>query len=185
MLDEIESKAAEKMDKSIEALENEFMKIRTGRLHPALLEHLLVEQYGAHLPLNQLASVTVEGSSTLVLNVWDKQSVEAIQKAIVSAGLGLNPAVHGTVIRVPVPPLTEERRKDLARLIRQHAEKTRVSLRNFRREANQQIKDALKAKEISQDEAKDGERKIQQLITLRIAVVDRILAGKEKDLMSF
>lgn len=185
MFNEIERKAAKKMEASIQALKNELAKIRTSRVHPALLEHLTVEHYGANYPLNQLASITVEGNSTLVLSVWDKQSVEAIEKAIAASGLGLNPAVSGMLVRVPVPPLTEERRKELAKLVRQHAEKTRVSLRNFRREAKQQIKDALKAKAISQDEEKDGEKEIQQLLDQRIAVVDEILASKEKDLMSF
>ena len=184
MLEKLKKETDGRMKRSIDALRNEFTKIRTGRAHPGLLDGLAVEQYGSRMPLNQLASITSEGASTLVVSVWDKQSVQAVEKAILAADLGLNPTVSGTLIRVPVPPLTEERRKDLVKVVRQLGEKTRVSLRNSRREANQRIKDTLKAGDISQDEDRVIEKEIQQLTDRYMAVVDEALASKEEDLMS-
>ena len=184
MLEELNKEIDGKMKRSIDALMGEFAKIRTGRAHPELLSGLMVEQYGARMPLNQMASITAESASALTVGVWDKSSVPVIEKAILAANLGLNPAVSGTLIRVPVPPLTEERRRELVKVVRQYGEKTRVSLRNSRREANQRLKDALKAGEISQDEEKNVGKKIQQLTDHYIATVDQVLASKEKDLMS-
>ena len=184
MLEELNKEIDGKMKRSIDALMSEFAKIRTGRAHPELLSGLMVEQYGARMPLNQMASITAESASALTVGVWDKTSVPVIEKAILAANLGLNPAVSGTLIRVPVPPLTEERRRDLVKVVRQYGEKTRVSLRNSRREANQRLKDALKAGGISQDEEKNVGKKIQQLTDHYIATVDKVLASKEKDLMS-
>ena len=183
-MNEIEKRAADKMKKSIAAMGSEFAKIRTGRAHPSLLDHVTVDYYGDKVPLNQTSSITAEDAKTLVLNVWEKPMVAAIEKAIANADLGLNPAVSGTVVRVPVPPLTEERRKDLVKLVRRYGEEAKVSIRNIRREANQHIKDALKAKEISQDQEKDEERKVQKLTDGYIAEIDTILADKERELMS-
>ena len=184
MIEGMEKQAADKMQKSIVALKAELAKIRTGRAHPSLLDHVTVEAYGAKLPLDQVSSVTVEDAVTLTLNVWEKQNVEPVEKAIAGAGLGLNPAVSGTLVRVPVPPLTEERRKDLVKVVRRHGETARVSIRNVRRDANQRAKDALKAKEISQDQEKACEKAVQKLTDRYIAEVDAVLSAKEKDLMA-
>ncbi len=184
MSDDIIKQAEVRMKKSVAALKSELAKIRTGRAHPSLLDHVTVEYYGAKVPLDQVSSIVTEDATTLVLNVWEKQSVEAIEKAIANADLGLNPAVSGTVVRVPVPPLTEERRKDLVKVVRQHGETTKVSIRNIRRDANQRAKDGLKAKEISEDQEKESEKKTQKLTDQYIAEVDAVLAAKEKDLMA-
>ncbi len=184
MIDEIETRAEGKMKKSIASLKSELAKIRTGRAHPGLLDHVTIEYYGSKVPLEQVSSIIVEDATTLLLNVWEKQSVEPVEKAIANADLGLNPAVTGTAVRVPVPPLTEERRKALVKVVRQHGETTKVSVRNIRRDANQCIKDALKAKEISQDQEKDSEGKVQKLTDRYIAEVDAVLSEKEKDLMA-
>ncbi len=184
MVDAMEKQAENRMQKSIAALKSELAKIRTGRAHPSLLDHVTVECYGAKVPLAQVSSVTVEDAVTLTLNVWEKQNVENVEKAIAGAGLGLNPAVSGTVVRVPVPPLTEERRRDLVKVVRRHGETAKVSIRNVRRDANQQAKDALKAKEISQDQEKAYEKGVQKLTDRYIAEVDAVLSAKEKDLMA-
>ena len=184
MIDDIVKQAAGKMQKSIAAMKSELAKIRTGRAHPSLLDHLAVEYYGSKVPLEQVSSIVVEDATTLSLNVWEKALVEMVEKVIADADLGLNPAVSGTVIRVPVPPLTEERRRDLVKVVRKHSEATKVSIRNIRRDANQHIKDALKAKELSQDQEKAGERQVQKVTDDYIAQVDAVLADKEKDLMA-
>ena len=182
MIDEMERQAESRMKKSIAALKSELARIRTGRAHPSLLDHVTVEYYGARVPLGQVSSITTGDATTLVLNVWEKQGVEAVEKAIVNAGLGLNPAVSGTVVRVPVPPLTEERRKDLVKLVRRHGEAARVSIRNARRDVNQHFKDALKAGKISQDEEKAGEKSVQKLTDRYIVEVEAVLSDKEKAL---
>ncbi len=184
MIDKIEQHAASRMKKSIAALKSELAKIRTGRAHPSLLDHVTVEYYGAKVPLEQVASITAEDATTLKLSVWEKQSIEAVEKAIINSDLGLNPVVSGVVVRVPVPPLTEERRKSLVKVVRRHGEAARVSLRNIRRDANQHFKDALKAKEISQDEEKAGEKNMQKMTDRYVVEVDAVLSDKEKDLMT-
>ena len=184
MVKEVGRQAGSRMRKSVEALKSELAKIRTGRAHPSLLDHITIEHYGSQVPLSQVSSISVGDATTLVLNVWEKQGVEAVEKAIVGAGLGLNPAVSGTVVRVPMPPLTEERRRDLVKVVRRHGEAARVSVRNIRRDANQRIKDALKAKEISQDQEKTGEKEVQGLTDRYIAEIDAVLSDKEKDLMA-
>ena len=183
-MSEMESKVAARMEKSIAAMNGEIAKIRTGRAHPSLLDHVRVEYYGNRVPLDQTASITAEDAKTLVLNVWEKQMVEPVEKAIADAGLGLNPAVSGTVVRVPVPPLTEERRKEMVKLVRHHGEAAKVSIRNIRRDVNQHIKDALKAGEISQDQEKAQERRVQKLTDDHVARIDAVIADKEKELMS-
>ena len=182
-MNEIESKVTDRMEKSITAMNSEIAKIRTGRAHPSLLDHVKVEYYGNKVPLDQTASITAEDAKTLMLNVWEKPMVELIEKAIADAGLGLNPAVNGTVIHVPVPPLTEERRKEMVKLVRHHGEAAKVSIRNIRRDINQHIKDALKAKDISQDQEKAQERQVQKLTDDYIARIDSVIADKEKELM--
>ena len=183
MSNEIEKKISSKMKKSIFALKSELSKIRTGRAHPSLLDHITVEHYGSKVPLSQVANITIEDTSTLLLNVWEKHSVENIEKAIANADLGLNPAVSGVVVRIPIPSLTEDRRKDLIKVVRQHGEMAKISLRNIRRDANQHIKDALKAKEISQDQEKTDEKRVQNLTDQYISEIDEVLAEKEKELM--
>ena len=184
MLQSIEKEASVKMEKSIDAYQSELSKIRTGRAHPSLLDQVTVTYYGAETPLNQLATVSVADSRTLAVTPFDKSATGDIEKAIMNADLGLNPTSAGQVIRVPLPPLTEERRKDLIKVVKQCAENARVAIRNIRRDANQQIKDALKDKMLNEDEARRGEDNIQKVTNDRIAKVEEILGVKEKDLMA-
>lgn len=183
MIDEIELDAQERMEKSITSLKGNFSKIRTGRAHPSLLDNVQVSYYGSATPLRQLANVIAEDSRTLALTVFDKSSIQAIEKGILQADLGLNPVTAGTTIRIPLPPLTEERRKDLIRVVRGEAEQGRVSIRNIRRDANSDIKELLKEKEISEDEARAAEDNIQQITDRFIKQVDELLAAKENELM--
>ena len=185
MIAEILIEAKQRMQKSIEALKHEFAKMRSGRAHPSLLDHVMVNYYGNQTLLNQVASVTVEDARTLVISPWEKSMVSAIEKAILTADLGLNPATSGTVLRVPLPALTEERRKEMVKIVRNEAESARVSIRNIRRDANSSCKELLKEKEITQDEAKQGEDDIQKLTNDMIKEVDRLLEIKEKDLLAF
>lgn len=184
MIDDIKKDAGTRMGKSVEALKQEFSKLRTGRAHTSLLDHITVSYYGSDVPLNQVANVAVEDSRTLSITPWEKTMVQPIEKAIITSDLGLNPATAGTVIRVPLPPLTEERRKDMVRVVRQEAEGARVAIRNIRRDANHHIKELLKEKEISEDDDRRGEDEIQKLTDKYIAKVDELLAAKEEDLMS-
>ncbi len=183
MIEDINSDTQQRMGKSIEALKHELAKIRTGRAHTSLLDHITVEYYGGEVPLNQVASINVEDARTLSITPWEKQMVSKIERAILISDLGLNPATTGTVIRVPMPPLTEERRRDLVKIVRQEAENGRVAIRNIRRDANHDLKELLKEKEISQDDEKRAQEKIQKLTDSYIAQVDAMLAGKEKELM--
>jgi len=183
MIDEIKADAKKRMDKSIDALKSELSKIRTGRAHPSLLDHLTVEYYGSEVPFSQVANVGIEDSRTLTVTPWEKSMVPVIEKAIMNSDLGLNPASAGTVIRVPMPPLTEERRKDLVRLVKAEAENSRVAIRNIRRDANSDFKDLLKEKEISEDEARKAEDDIQKLTDQHIARIEEVLGEKEKELM--
>jgi len=183
MIDEIKADAKKRMDKSIDALKTELSKIRTGRAHPSLLDHLTVEYYGSEVPFSQVANVGIEDSRTLTVTPWEKSMVPVIEKAIMNSDLGLNPASAGTVIRVPMPPLTEERRKDLVRLVKAEAENSRVAIRNIRRDAHSDFKDLLKEKEISEDAARKAEDDIQKLTDQHIARIDEVLAEKEKELM--
>lgn len=183
MLKEIQQEAENRMKKSVETLSHELAKLRTGRAHPSLLESLSVLFYGTPTPLNQVASITVEDARTLTITPWDKSMVQAIDKAIRTSDLGLNPATAGMVIRVPLPPLTEERRKELVKLVRSVGEEARVSVRNIRRDANAQIKDLLKAKKITEDEERRGEEAIQKLTDKFIADTDKTVSTKETELM--
>ncbi len=172
------------MGKSVDALGHELAKVRTGRAHPSLLDHVTVSYYGSNTPLNQVANVTVEDARTLAISPWEKSMVQAVEKAIMNSDLGLNPNTAGTVIRVPLPPLTEERRKDLIRVVRQEAEQSKVAVRNIRRDANHDLKDLVKEKLISEDDEHRGQEIIQKLTDQHVKEVDEVLAGKEKDLMS-
>ncbi len=183
MIDEIKQDASTRMDKSIDALKSEMSKIRTGRAHPSLLDHLTVEYYGSEVPFSQVANIGIEDSRTLTVTPWEKDMVPVLEKAIMNSDLGLNPASAGTVIRVPMPALTEERRKDLVRVVRAEAENSRVAIRNIRRDANSDFKDLLKEKEISEDEARKAEEDVQKLTDQHIALVEEVLAAKEKELM--
>ncbi len=184
MIEDIKKDADTRMHKSIEALRQEFSKLRTGRAHTSLLDHITVSYYGSDVPLSQVANVGVEDSRTLTITPWEKNMVQPIEKAIMTSDLGLNPATAGTVIRVPLPPLTEERRKDMVRLVRHEAEGAKVAIRNIRRDANHHIKELLKEKEISEDEDRRAEEEIQKLTDKYVAQVDELLAAKEADLMS-
>ncbi len=184
MINDIHQSASVRMAKSIEALKHTFTKIRTGRAHPNLLEQVMVSYYGSESPLSQVANVSVEDARTLKVTPWEKNMVGAIEKAILTSDLGLNPATNGTVIRVPLPMLTEQRRKELVKVVKAEAENTRIAIRNLRRDANTDIKEALKEKLISEDEARVGEEKIQKLTDEFIKEVEKQFEIKEADLLS-
>ena len=184
MIDDIKKDAADRMGKSVEALGHELAKVRTGRAHPSLLDHITVSYYGSDVPLNQVANVNVEDARTLAISPWEKNMVQAVEKAIMNSDLGLNPNTAGMVIRVPLPPLTEERRKDLIRVVRQEAEHSRVAIRNIRRDANSELKNLVKEKLISEDDEHRGQEIIQKLTDQHIKEIDEVLAEKEEDLMS-
>ena len=183
MINDIKKDAEERMKKSVAALASQLSKIRTGRGHPALLDGITVSYYGADTPLNQVANVATEDSRTLAINVFDKSLAQAVEKAIMSSDLGLNPMSAGTVIRVPLPPLTEERRKDLIKIVRGEVEGGRVAIRNIRRDANGDIKSLLKDKDISEDEARQGEDEIQKITDKYVKEMDTQLSAKEAELM--
>ncbi len=183
MISDIQKDAEAKMKKSLEALGNAFNKIRTGRAHPSLLDGITVSYYGNETPLNQVGNVVVEDARTLAINPWEKPLIPEIEKAIMKSDLGLNPATSGDLIRIPMPPLTEETRKGYTKQAKQEAENGRVSVRNARRDALGQVKALLKDKEISEDEERKSADEIQKLTDKYVAEVDKALAEKEKDLM--
>ena len=184
MIDEIAVDADRRMDKSIEALRQEFAKIRTGRAHTSLLDHITVEYYGSDVPLTQVANLSVEDARTLSVTPWEKPMVPVVEKAIISSDLGLNPSTAGQVIRIVLPPLTEERRRDLVKVVKNEAENTRIAIRNIRRDANQDMKELEKEKEISEDDLRRGEQDIQALTDKKIEKVAELLADKETEMMS-
>lgn len=183
MLKEIKKDASERMDKSVAALKQELTKLRTGRAHTSLLDHITVEYYGSQVPLNQVSNVNVEDPRTLTVSPWDKGMVQVIERAIQNSDLGLNPATAGTIIRVPLPALTEERRKDMIRLVRQEAEGARVAVRNIRRDALGDTKELLKEKLIGEDDERRAHDEIQGITDKHIETIDIILAEKESELM--
>lgn len=183
MIEDTKKAAAARMTKSIEALKHEFVKIRTGRAHTSLLDHITVPYYGSDMPLNQVASVTILDPRTLSVTPWEKNMVAAVEKAIRASDLGLNPATVGTVIRIPLPPLTEERRRDMIKVVRHEAEGARVAIRNIRRDSNNELKHLLKEKQISEDQERHAQDEIQKLTDKYIAEVDKVLAAKEAELM--
>ncbi|MGB8664077.1 ribosome recycling factor [Serratia plymuthica] len=185
MINEIRKDADSRMEKSVEAFKTQISKIRTGRASPSILDGIMVEYYGSATPLRQLANVTVEDSRTLAINLFDRSLGSAVEKAIMSSDLGLNPSSAGSVIRVPLPPLTEERRKDLIKVVRNEAEQGRVAVRNVRRDANDKVKALLKDKEISEDEDRRSQDDVQKLTDAYIKLLDAALADKEKELMDF
>ncbi|WP_018873004.1 ribosome recycling factor [Thioalkalivibrio sp. ALJ16] len=175
--------ARERMDKSLEALRNELAKIRTGRAHPSLLEHVHVDYYGSEVPINQVANISAEDARTLTVVPYEKDMVGKLEKAIMTSDLGLNPASMGTVIRVPLPALTEERRRDLVKVVKAEAENARVAVRNIRRDANNGFKQLVKEKEISEDDERKAQEQVQKLTDDHIARIDAMLAEKEAELM--
>ncbi len=183
MLDEIKKDAASRMVKSVASLQQELTKIRTGRAHTSLLDHISVEYYGSQMPLSQVSNVGVEDSRTLIVTPWEKDMVQPIEKAIMSSDLGLNPATAGTVIRIPLPALTEERRKDMIRVVRNEAEGGRIAIRNIRRDAMHDVKELLKEKMIGEDDERRAEGEIQNITDKHVGKVDELLAGKESELM--
>lgn len=185
MISDIRKDAEVRMEKCVEAFKTQIGKIRTGRASPALLDGIVVEYYGTPTPLRQLASVTVEDSRTLKINVFDRSLGPAVEKAIMASDLGLNPSSAGTDIRVPLPALTEERRKDLIKVVRGEAEQGRVSVRNVRRDANDKVKALLKDKEISEDDDRRSQDDVQKMTDAAIKKIDAALAEKEDELMKF
>jgi ribosome recycling factor len=183
MLDDIKKDADLRMDKSIAAFEQELKKLRTGRAHTSLLDHVMIEYYGSDVPLNQVAGIGVEDARTLTVTPWEKPMVPAVEKAILKSDLGLSPVTAGGVIRVPLPALTEERRKDMVRIVRHEAEGARVAIRNIRRDALHHVKELLREKEITEDEDRKAHEDIQSRTDRHVARVDEILAGKEAELM--
>jgi ribosome recycling factor len=183
MLEDLKKDAVERMQKCVVAFRNELKRLRTGRAHPSLLEHIRVEYYGNEVPLNQVANVALEDARTITVTPWEKTMVQVIEKAIMKSDLGLMPNTAGTVIRVPMPPLTEERRRDLAKVVRHEAENARVAVRNVRRDVNNEIKDMLKEKLLSQDDERRAQEEVQKLTDKHVAEIEQVLAEKEKELM--
>lgn len=184
MIEDILKDSQDRMNKSIDALKNELAKLRTGRANPALLDHIQVDYYGSMTPLNQVAGVVVEDARTLSIKPWEKALVGVIEKALLGSDLGLNPSSTGDVIRVPLPALTEERRKDMIRIVRDEGEKARVAIRNVRRDANSSLKALVKDKVLSEDDERRGQTRVQSITDDFIALVDETLAAKEKELMT-
>ena len=185
MIDDIKKDATIRMGKSVDALGHDLARVRTGRAHPSLLDQVRVSYYGSDVPLSQVANVNVEDARTLSITPWEQPMVAAVEKAILNSNLGLNPNSVGNVIRVPLPPLTEERRKDLIRVVRHETEQSRISIRNIRRDANSDLKGLVKEKLISEDDEHRGEEIIQKLTDQHVKEVDELLAKKEADLMAF
>lgn len=183
MLQDIRKDAESRMQKSIDSLRNELSKIRAGRAHPSLLEHIRVDYYGTETPLTQVANVTVQDARTLAVSPWGKDMVGKIERAIMESDLGLNPATSGTLIRVPLPPLTEERRRELGKVVRNEGENAKVAIRNVRRDANNDVKELLKEKEVSEDEARRSEDDIQKITDRFVKEIDEIVKDKEADLL--
>jgi ribosome recycling factor len=183
MISEIAKTAEQKMQKSVEALKVDLAKVRTGRAHTGILDHVMVEYYGSMVPVNQVANVTLIDARTIGVQPWEKPMLSKVEKAIRDSDLGLNPANMGEIIRVPMPPLTEERRRDLTKVVRHEGESAKVAVRNLRRDANQHLKDAVKDKDISEDDERRGQELVQKLTDRYVAEIDKLLAEKEHELM--
>ena len=185
MIEDIKQDAEERMDKSLLSLDAAFARIRTGRAHPSLLDGISVNYYGSDTPLNQLANITVEDARTLVISPWEKPIIPAVERAILKSDLGLNPSTSSDNIRLPMPPLTEENRRDLTKIAKAEAKNARVAIRNIRRDANNDLKEYLKEKEITEDEQRRGEDLVQKLTDAKVRQIDSALEAKEADLMEF
>jgi ribosome recycling factor len=183
MINDIKQESLTRMNKSIEAFRSELLKIRTGRAHVSLLNHIMVDFYGSEVPIGQTANLTVEDARTLAVTPWDKSMVPVIEKAILSSDLGLNPSTAGTVVRVAMPPLTEERRRELVKVVRELAENARIAVRNIRRDANSDLKTLLKDKDISEDDDHKGQELVQQVTNQSTDEIETVLQTKEKELM--
>jgi ribosome recycling factor len=183
MIADIKKTAEQKMGKSVETLRTDLGKVRTGRAHTGLLDHIRVDYYGTPMPLNQVANLTLADARTVTIQPWEKKMGPVIEKAIRDSDLGLNPAGSGDLIRVPMPPLTEERRRELIKVVRHEAESTRVAVRNIRRDANEHLKKLLRDHEVAEDDERRAQDDVQKLTDRFIAEIDRILAAKEADLM--
>ena len=183
MINDVKQDALNRMNKSIESFKVELTKIRTGRAHVSLLNHITVDFYGSEVPIGQAANLSVEDARTLAVTPWDKSMVSVIEKAIMKSDLGLNPSTAGTVIRVPMPPLTEERRKELVKVVRELAENARVAVRNIRRDGNSDLKSLEKDKDISEDEERKGQEMVQQVTNQSTDEIESLLQTKEKELM--
>jgi ribosome recycling factor len=183
MLEDLKKDARDRMGKCVQNFQGDLKKQRTGRAHPSLVEHLKVDYYGSEVPLQQVASIAVEEGRTLVISPWEKAVVQAIEKAIFKSDLGLTPMTAGTVIRIPMPPLTEERRREITKVLRHDAENARVAVRNVRRDVMNDVKDMLKEKLLSQDDERRAEGEIQKLTDKHIADIEALLSTKEKEVM--
>jgi ribosome recycling factor len=184
MIADVKKAAEQKMQKSVEALKTDLGKVRTGRAHTGLLDHIKVDYYGTTMPINQVANVTLADAHTITVQPWEKKMVQPVEKAIRDSDLGLNPATSGDLIRVPMPALTEERRKELIKVVHREAENARVAVRNIRRDAISHLKDLLKAKSVAEDEERRAQDDVQKLTDRYIAEVDKLLHTKEADLMA-
>jgi ribosome recycling factor len=181
---DIKKQATEKMAKSVDTLKHDLQKVRTGRAHTGLIDHLKVDYYGSDVPINQVASISLSDARTIAIQPFEKKMIQVVEKAIRDSDLGVNPATSGDVVRVPMPALTEERRKELAKIVKHEGENAKVAVRNIRRDAMTHVKALLKESEISEDDDKRAEKEIQQLTDKSIADIDKLVAEKEKDLMS-
>lgn len=185
MIEDIKKDTRIRMGKSLDSLRAELAKIRTGRAHPSLLEHVHVDYYGSEVPISQAASVSIEDARTLIVTAWDKSMVPALEKAIMTSDLGLNPITAGTIIRIPLPALTEERRISLGKVVHHEGENTKIAIRNIRRDANHHLKELLKSKDISEDDDHRAEQDIQQITDQHVKSADAIVATKEQELLEF
>lgn len=183
MISDLNKTIEQKMQKSIEVLKADLAKVRTGRAHTGLLDHVMVDYYGSMVPVNQVANVTLVDARTIGVQPWEKGMAQKVEKAIRDSDLGLNPAAQGEMIRVPMPALTEERRKELIKVVRNEGEAAKVAIRNLRRDANQTLKDGVKAKDLSEDDERRGQDAVQKLTDKYVAEVDKLLAEKEHELM--
>jgi ribosome recycling factor len=174
----------QKMDKSVQSFKADLGKVRTGRAHTGILDHVMVDYYGSHVPISQVAKVTLLDSRTIGVTPFEKKMTQAVEKAIRESDLGLNPAAQGETVRVPMPALTEERRKELIKVVRHEAENARVAIRNLRRDANTHLKEALKKKEVSENDERAAQNEVQKMTDRHIADIDRLLQEKEKELMA-
>ena len=185
MIEDIKKDARIRMHKSLDALGTELAKIRTGRAHPSLLEHVHVEYYGSEVPISQAANVVIEDARTLAVTAWDKTMIPVLEKAIMTSDLGLNPVTAGTTIRIPLPPLTEERRIALGKVVHGEGENSKIAIRNIRRDANNSISELLKSKDISEDDNRRAEQDIQKITDDHVKQVDEMVALKEQELLEF
>jgi ribosome recycling factor len=183
-IQDIKKQATDKMAKSVETLKHDLSKVRTGRAHTGLIDHLRVDYYGSEMPINQVANVTLADARTISIQPFEKKMVQVVEKAIRDSDLGVNPATSGDVIRIPMPPLTEERRKELGKIVRHEGENAKVAVRNIRRDAIQHLKELLKEGEVGEDQEKRAQDEVQKLTDKSIADIDRLVAEKEKDLMA-